>query len=561
MDVNSPIELQAGGDVEAMEQGARHLLRGSPKDPSLHNALGISLAAQRRFAEAAGAFGQAVALAPWFAEAHNNLGNVLRDLDRRSDAVVSYRAALKAVPASFEARLNLAIVLSEIGRSAEARHHLQQGIAVSPDMASAHQAYATLFGGAIGEGMTLLFHRRAGALAPDVAPAHSAAALILHRQKNLEHAARSFRRSLALDTRDAAVHANVANLYSDLGRIQEAILACGRAIALDPYRAEAHNTRGMLFRGKGNFPSALKSYATTIVLAPAASAAMRNLGLALYDSGQLETAARYLDRSDLAVVTPRSLYCSYKTRDFQAFRHKLAKLARKPNIFPLVANLSAHHAINFDTADPYDFCPNPFDFVYHAKLDTAEVQTPLIRDLLQAIDRDTIGGTAQPLLHEGIQSSGDLLSRPVPAFGRLAELVQRHIAAYQDRFGAGTCTFIREFPDVRRFYSSWYIRMRQGGHLTSHVHESGWLSGVVYLTVPPRQGDGTEGCIQFSMDGGDYPSNHANFPARTLLVDAGDIVLFPSSLFHRTIPFASTDERICIAFDVSPKVFPTDAMH
>jgi hypothetical protein len=32
----------------------------------------------------------------------------------------------------------------------------------------------------------------------------------------------------------------------------------------------------------------------------------------------------------------------------------------------------------------------------------------------------------------------------------------------------------------------------------------------------------------------------------------GDIVLFPSSLFHRTIPFESNEQRICIAFDLKP---------
>jgi Putative 2OG-Fe(II) oxygenase len=29
-------------------------------------------------------------------------------------------------------------------------------------------------------------------------------------------------------------------------------------------------------------------------------------------------------------------------------------------------------------------------------------------------------------------------------------------------------------------------------------------------------------------------------------------VLFPSSLFHRTIPFNSDEERICVAFDLKP---------
>jgi len=34
----------------------------------------------------------------------------------------------------------------------------------------------------------------------------------------------------------------------------------------------------------------------------------------------------------------------------------------------------------------------------------------------------------------------------------------------------------------------------------------------------------------------------------------GDIVLFPSSLFHRTIPFNAKEERICVAFDLKPSV-------
>ena len=35
-------------------------------------------------------------------------------------------------------------------------------------------------------------------------------------------------------------------------------------------------------------------------------------------------------------------------------------------------------------------------------------------------------------------------------------------------------------------------------------------------------------------------------------IEEGDILLFPSSLFHRTIPFETDEDRICIAFDISP---------
>jgi hypothetical protein len=46
---------------------------------------------------------------------------------------------------------------------------------------------------------------------------------------------------------------------------------------------------------------------------------------------------------------------------------------------------------------------------------------------------------------------------------------------------------------------------------------------------------------------------HDDFPKKTILPEAGEVIFFPSSVFHRTIPFQSDEERICIAFDVRPE--------
>ena len=75
---------------------------------------------------------------------------------------------------------------------------------------------------------------------------------------------------------------------------------------------------------------------------------------------------------------------------------------------------------------------------------------------------------------------------------------------------------------------------------------------MVYLAIPPRAAGSDDGSIEFSTDGDDYPRRHADFPRRVVAPAIGDIVLFPSSLFHRTVPFSATEERICIAFDVAP---------
>ena len=93
--------------------------------------------------------------------------------------------------------------------------------------------------------------------------------------------------------------------------------------------------------------------------------------------------------------------------------------------------------------------------------------------------------------------------------------------------------------------------MLKQGYQKSHIHPAGWLSGVFYLKVPKFLNK-NEGSIEFALYGYDYP-NDKNLPNLIHKPKIFDIALFPSSLFHRTIPFSSQEERQVIAFDLHPK--------
>ena len=58
------------------------------------------------------------------------------------------------------------------------------------------------------------------------------------------------------------------------------------------------------------------------------------------------------------------------------------------------------------------------------------------------------------------------------------------------------------------------------------------------------------GAIELSTHGDDYPIVNDDFPKKVIKPKEGDVIFFPSSVFHRTIPFESDEERICIAFDL-----------
>ena len=95
----------------------------------------------------------------------------------------------------------------------------------------------------------------------------------------------------------------------------------------------------------------------------------------------------------------------------------------------------------------------------------------------------------------------------------------------------------------------WYNKLAKQGYLTPHIHPGGWLSGVFYLSVPKLLNK-NEGSIKLSLFGSKYPDD------KNLIHSPRDfdIILFPSSLYHQTIPFNSQDERHSIAFDVVKKI-------
>ena len=94
--------------------------------------------------------------------------------------------------------------------------------------------------------------------------------------------------------------------------------------------------------------------------------------------------------------------------------------------------------------------------------------------------------------------------------------------------------------------------MKSGGELHPHIHENGWLSGSIYINVPPKLKNDSGNLVVALGKDSDATNSRLNLK-KVIDVVTGSMVLFPASLMHHTIPFESEEERIVLAFDVIPK--------
>ncbi len=451
---------------------------------------------------------------------YNILGIAQDGQSKFSDAVTSYTKALTLQPNTPDLHFNLGIALANVGRLEEAAKQYHQAIALN---ANFFEAYGNL-------------------------------GTVLQKQGLLEEAIKNYQTALSIHE-DPRGHFNLGTALRDEGKLDDAITHFKRAIEMFPNYVDAHNYLGECLRDQGNMEDAIKCYLDALALNPDHPGANYNMGEFLYLAGRFDEAVGHFERSQLDDWQERALYCTYKAEHFDEFKTKLDEIVRthKKHDAPFLATLSAHYARNFGVEDNYNFCKNGFDFVYQNSIkELAEPNSQFLKDLLSDIDNTAIEVRAQGMIINGKQSAGNLFKRPEASFRKLGELVRQEFINYKNRFAGADCELIKSFPQALEFTSSWYVRLRRGGFVDRHIHEVGWISGAVYLVLPKDKKDPTEGCFEYGLHGDNYPQKHDDFPVGLATPSVGDIVLFPSSLFHRTIPFNSNEERICIAFDLKP---------
>lgn len=165
----------------------------------------------------------------------------------------------------------------------------------------------------------------------------------------------------------------------------------------------------------------------------------------------------------------------------------------------------------------------------------------------------------QPLdqsVRNGTQTVGFLFNSPAKVIQDYRNLLTEHLQQYLAALPQDTeHPLLRRLSPGFRFSGCWSVKLQSDGFHTNHVHPQGWLSVCTYLQVPnsitandPQQRGWLKlGETSLQLDDREQI-------AQAICPQEGLCVIFPSYIWHGTVPFKDPGTRITLPCDVVPDI-------
>ncbi len=540
------------------------VLKDNPGQPMALFYLGNALRAKGESAAAVSAYRNALQARAGFADAELALAGTLRTIGQLRDAEKLYRAILARNGSFVPALAGLGAALNELEAYPQAEAILSAGLRlpaendVAADLENS-LGFAKMLQRRFAE--ALPHFDRAVALTPALLAAERNRATVLELLHHPERAAAAYRRVLAQDPMDLKTHLLLNELLHRADRDSEMLRSYDQAIVARPASPVPPTAKGDQLQLLERACDAVGYYQRALKLAPGHAAA--HIGLAramsaLGDHGGAIAAFETGRRScpdDADLQTAFAYYLLGQADSPKAQTLVEGAIARSPHNQAALAVLGLCYRANNDSREDllndYDRFVQIFDLdppkgysdiaAFHADLRT-HLET-LHSSARQFFSQTLRGGTRVP---EDIFQYRHALRDKLK--WRITDALGRYIEGMKDD---PSHPFLGRRTDQFRFSGSWSSRMQDGGFHTNHIH-TGWISSCYYVDVPDVAGDATtkQGWLKFGEPSADL--GFADTIRRIVQPKPGRLVLFPSFLWHGTVPFHSDQARMTIAFDAIP---------
>ena len=537
-------------------------------DPMAHKAHQIIATASRDRGDWAGALSAieaALEIAPRDAECLNTYGNILVPLNRDFNAIEAYKTALEIAPNYLQPAIGLGQIYLSRKNPIAAADVFQSALAHTPD-------HPVLLKG-------LLFALKDAQqfdiatdllkkMPPSADTALAAGQIAIARQQK-PVAEANFVRALSYPPSSIAAFRNLVQMrWTDKDGGEDGAAKLIETFVSDNPDAGAFYLYGAeLLSEMGRYDAALDLITraevkfgeitdTQCVRAKVLIEAER--GAEAFDYANKALQSRPGDLAIMAQYTRGALMSGQAALALEAA--KAAQRMQRKNQFWVAAEATALRALgreeaytrlyNYDFVKAYDLTPPP-------EYDTlAEFLEKLKAALMTRHNHK-----AYPLgqsLRGGTQTSTDLRfarDRVIQDFFQaLAAPINSYIAAMpEDKthplFGRRRKAF--------RLTGAWSVHLKGEGFHVNHVHPEGWISSAFYVDVPKdiakrkdKAGWIAFGKPPFTVPG---PNGKSLGAAHMVAPAAGRLVLFPSYMWHGTVPLPEGDvSRLTLPFDAVP---------
>ena len=399
----------------------------------------------------------------------------------------------------------------------------------------------------------VIANQKAVVLAPEDPEAHYNLSNRLREIGRLEDSVAGYRKATVLKPDYVEAHYNLGVTLQELGRLEEAQASYRKAIAIKPDLAEAHSNLGNILKELGRLEEAETCYVKVISLKPDYEAAQYNLGNWYCEQGKYKQAAElFLKSKNFKNSQSNLLKCWYFLNEQSLFYEQLESLTSKGIADALIGSFGCRAEIKFSIEKANPFCSSPLNYLFKTDLSKKyDFEGKFVQPILSILNDKRAQNRSQNLLTNGFQTSGNLFSLENILIDDIKRIIELEIENFRLQFKYSKEGIIRNWPTSYSLYG-WLIQMKSGGKLRPHIHENGWISGSIYINVPPKSKTDS-GNLVVCIDDEEDPMGRKQNPKKIIDVVTGNIVLFPASLMHYTIPFESEEERIVLAFDVLPK--------
>lgn len=584
-------------DFVSAEQAFRDVLQQVPGEPTALYLLGGIRRKQRRNAEARQFWQQSLATSKAQPQVLNALANLDKEEGRFDEAVAGYRQAIGHASDYGEAWFNLGVTYQVMRRPVDAVEPLEKACSLLADSLPCRNAYGQalrdtgqleravdVFNALLSTNpnyvkgwhnlaiaLRILFQhedaldacRKAVALAPKVAEFRYLEGNICFELGNFDEADVAYRTALALKPGSAEIHVSLNKLYWEFKKDDLLGKSFEVGIQQDPTSVplwvgyitafekaerfeEVETIRARAKVHIGNTPEFLQSQA---------AACMR--------AGRMDDARETFEKAvvqDEERKATRLAYAQFLIREAE-YEQALQQLDKAGQIAPLDQEVWTYRGLCWQLmGDERAEWLNDFErFVRPIKIKAPDGYSSLDEFLqeLKPVVRSLHFSLQHPIdqtLRGGSQTFGKLFDRPHPLIQQLKASLREAVGSYIDQLPEGP-----DHPLLSRksrsfdFATSWSVWLRQSGFHVNHMHSMGWISSSFYLELPENSAEedaNHEGWIKFGES--NLGLGEREKIGRMIKPEVGTLVLFPSYMWHGTIPFSRDADRITTPFDIVP---------